>query len=79
MFLHLSVILFRGGLCQGRVSVQGGGLYLGGSVQGGHCPGDLPLPSYGNERAVQILLECILQVSHFSYWNAFFRVPTFLD
>ena len=53
------------------VSVQGGGLCLGGSlsrgvsVQGGWglCQGD-PLPRqrppYGNERAVRILLECIL-------------------
>ena len=49
-----------------EVSVQGvsvqGGLYLGVSVQGGFLSrGSLSgRPPYGNERAVCILLECIL-------------------
>ena len=42
------------GLCPGGVSVpQGSGLCPGGCL----CHGD---PPYGNERAVRILLECIL-------------------
>ena len=41
-----------GGLCPGDVCLRGGGLCLGGL-----CHGDSP---YGNERAVRILLECIL-------------------
>ena len=63
MFLHLSVILFteRGlrpwGLCLGRVSVQGRSLSREGLCPGRVCHGDLP---YGKERAVRILLECIL-------------------
>ena len=65
MFLHLSVILVTGGLCRrlGRgVSVQEGlcrkgwdcpgGLCSGGSVQGD--------PRTVEERALRILLECIL-------------------
>ena len=56
-----------GCLCLGG-SVQGG-LCLGVSVWGSLCPGGLcaggspspaQRPSYGNERAVRILLECIL-------------------
>ena len=69
MFLHLSVILFRGGgalssgslsggvsvqVSRGRVSVPGV------SVQGGSLPRRPPTPLYGNEWAVCILLECIL-------------------
>ena len=76
------MILFGGG----GVSVQGGGLCPGGwslsgggSVQRGHCPGDLPLPSYGNERAVQILLECILQGSHFSGLTKFHDISRFFS
>ena len=50
-----------GGLCQ-RVSVRGvsvqDGLCLGGSLSGRHL--DRDSPPYGNERAVHILLECIL-------------------
>ena len=42
----------RGGLCSGGVSVRGG-LCLGGSLLG-------RTPPYSNERAVRILLECIL-------------------
>ena len=56
MFLHVSVILFTGGsrfLCRGGLRPTGGVV----SVRGGLCHGD---PSYGNERAVRILLECIL-------------------
>ena len=78
MFLHMSVKLFTGrgslsgGLCPGGcgvsipgVSVQGVSLPGGVSVWGGLCPGGLYYgdPPYGNERAVRILLECIL-VSH---------------
>ena len=47
--------LCPGGLCLG-VSVQGS-LSGGGLCLGGLCQGDLP---YGKERAVRILLECIL-------------------
>ena len=39
------------------VSVQGGSLPRGVSIQGGLCHGH---PPYGNERAVRILLECII-------------------
>ena len=71
MFLHMPVILFTGGglgLRPGGVSIPGVyvpvGLCPGGvSVQGGLCPGGLchgDPPPYGNERAVRILLECIL-------------------
>ena len=63
----------EGGLCPGGslgVSVQGeslsreglcpgGGLCLGVSVQGGSLSGR---PPYSNERAVRILLECILAI-----------------
>ena len=94
-FLHLSVIMFTGGvsvpagttghMTRGSLSrwSGGGGLCLGVSVQEGFCLGDLcpgglckvgslsrgsllGRPSrtetapYGNERAVRILLECIL-------------------
>ena len=51
----------HGDLCPGRgVSAQGG-LCSG----GGLCPGGVSVretPKYGNERAVRILLECILVV-----------------
>ena len=74
MFLHLSATLFTGegslssggvgvgsvqprGLCPaGGVSVQQGGLCLGGSLSG--------RPPYGKERAVRILLECVLVVEN---------------
>ena len=65
MFLHMSVILFTGGvLCPGR-----GGLCQGGSLTGGLCPGGSlskgglcqgDPPPYGKEREVRILLEYIL-------------------
>ena len=60
--------LSRGSLVRG-ISVKGGGsLWPGESLaswvsgQGGLCPGGLCQgdPSYGKERAVRILLECIL-------------------
>ena len=69
MFLHVSVILFTGGV---SVSVLGGGgLCPGGSLSGGgggSVQGEgsvwrvsvMETPPYGNERAVRILLECIL-------------------
>ena len=67
MFLHVSVILFTGGV---SVSVlEGGGLCPGGSLSGGALSRGWALsggslswrpPPYGNERAVRILLECIL-------------------
>ena len=57
-----------GGLCPGE-SLSGGlclgGLCLGVSVQGALCqgdPADRDPPTYGNEQAVRILLECILLV-----------------
>ena len=63
-------IFVQGDLCPGGVSVQGslcpgalcpgGGLCLGVSVQGGSLAGR---PPYSNERAVRILLECILAIS----------------
>ena len=57
-----------GGLCRGGGSVRRGFLSGGFSVPGGLCLvgvyvlGDLcpGRPPYGNERAVRILLECIL-------------------
>ena len=65
IFLHVSVILFTGGGC-----LHPGGLFpgeglcpLGGSLSRGVCLGGVSVmgtPSYGNERAVRILLECIL-------------------
>ena len=52
-----------------HVTLPGGSLSRAVSVQGGLCPGGLfPVwgglcfPPYGNERAVRILLECILVV-----------------
>ena len=67
----MSVILFTGGrglcprgFCSGAVSVQGvsvqrGGLCPGESLSGGSlCQGRLP--PHSEERAVRILLECIL-------------------
>ena len=59
MFLYLCIILF-GGLCQGGLCPEWGlclGESLSGSVQGVLCEGD---PLHGKERAVRILLECIL-------------------
>ena len=60
MFLHVSVILFTGGV---SVSVPGGAsvpgvLHLRGSLSLGVSV--MESPPYGNERAVHILLECIL-------------------
>ena len=56
--------LSRGVSVQEGVSVQGGSLSRVVSVQGVLCPGRLPPPDrdslYGEERAVRILLECIL-------------------
>ena len=50
---------FKGGSPSRGVSVQGAlcpeGLYAGRGV----CPGETETSSYGNERAVRILLECI--------------------
>ena len=46
-----------GGLCPREWSLVQGGLCPGSLVQGGLCHRD---PPYGNERAVRILLECIL-------------------
>ena len=78
MFLHLCVILFRGGLCPWGVSVRGvsvqmGGLFPdGGSVQMGvslqrGLLGRYPLPQYGNKRVVHILLECTLVFAFFHF------------
>ena len=67
MFLHLCVILFTGGYLS-----EGGGLYVGVSVRVGSlsrgrglCQGD---PPYGKERAVRILLECILVIYFAGIW-----------
>ena len=62
MFLHLCVILFtvEGGLCP---SMPHRSHDQGESVGGGVSVREIPqteTPSYGNERAVRILLECIL-------------------
>ena len=69
MFLHVSVILFTGGsrsLSMGGLC-PGGGLCQGVSLSGrGLCHGD---PTYGNEQAVRILLECILIVQIFFVEN----------
>ena len=62
----------QGGLCRG--SLSGGSLSMGisvwgVSVHGGLCPGGLclgdPPPPYGNERAVRILLGCILDSDYY--------------
>ena len=64
MFLHLSVILFTGGVSvQGGVSVHGGVFVQGGLCLGGFYQGD-PSP-YIDVRAVGILLECILVTYYF--------------
>ena len=72
MFSYVSVILFTGGswsLSWGEGDLCPGGSLSGGvSVWGGLCPGRVSVwgsmswrpPPYGNERAVRILLECIL-------------------
>ena len=58
--------LSRGSLSRG-LSVQGdvcpGGLCPGGLCPGGSLLGNPLPPSYGNERAVRILLECIIVYS----------------
>ena len=54
-----------GGLCPGDLCPGGlcpGGLYLGVSVQWGSLS---KTPPYGKERAVRILLECILVMFYF--------------
>ena len=62
MFLHLCVILFTGrslsggSLSRGALCPGGGGVSV--QVGGGSLSGRLPL--YDTERAVRILLECIL-------------------
>ena len=72
----LSGGLCPGGLCPGsslsRGSLSRGGLYLGVSVQGGFLSrGSLSgKPPYGNERAVRILLECILVSKFLSILNS---------
>ena len=65
MFLHLSVILFTGGGSRWVYLGGGeGGLCPGGSLSGeGLCQED---PPYGKERAVRILLECILVILMFT-------------
>ena len=54
--------LFRGGLCPEGVSLQGRGSLSRGSLSGQSLSGGslLGRPRYSNERAVRILLECIL-------------------
>ena len=75
MFLHLSVILFTGGgVSVWGVSIQGS-LWLQGGVS--DCRGSLLgryLP-YSKERAVRILLECILVwlMSAISWQKIYFR------
>ena len=72
------------GICPGgylsRGSLSGGALCLGGvSVQGGLCQGDpLDRPPYGKERAVRILLECILVTSSIRTLRQSFRVNTYI-
>ena len=64
MYLHLSVILFTGGKSLSRgVSVGGGGC-PGDLYSGGLCHGDPP-PRMVEERALRILLECILVLELF--------------
>ena len=75
MFLHLSVILFTGrvsvqvgGLCPKVGLCPEGSLCpeVGLCPEGGLCPGGVSVqgglsdPPYGKEKAVHILLECIL-------------------
>ena len=54
--------LSRGGLCRGSLSM--GISVWGVSVHEGLCLGDPP-PPYGNERAVRILLGCILDSDYY--------------
>ena len=64
MFLHLSVILFRGGVSQHAMGQT-------------HPPGQTPPPILRdtvNKRAVRILLECILVSLMFSLWCRFLLV-----
>ena len=52
-------------LCPGGSPSQGEDLCPGGSLSGGGSVRKTPL--YGNERAVRILLECILVTNEFNY------------
>ena len=66
-FLQVSVILFTGGSQSLSWGVPEGAPLPGGvSIQGGLCPGGLCHgdPPYGNERAVRILLKCILVINN---------------
>ena len=55
-----------GGLCLGRGSLsRGGGSLSGGSLLETPLDRDPPPSPYGNERAVRILLECILVKENF--------------
>ena len=71
MFLHLSIILFKGGgggYCIQRRGLHPGGQHLRGSAFRGRV-GKTPFPhrilqDTVNERAVHILLECILVSLH---------------
>ena len=56
MFLHLCVILFTGGVCIRGASASKGGV----CIQDGFCPPCQILHYTVIERAVRILLECIL-------------------
>ena len=68
---HAPQVTWPGGSLSGGSLSKGlcpGGSLSGGSLSGGLCPGRVSLsrgsllgrPPYGNERAVRILLECIL-------------------
>ena len=63
IFSQACLSVHGGCLCPGGgVSVKGGSLSRGGSLSGGSLPRE-PLsgrPPYGKERAVRILLDCIL-------------------
>ena len=57
--LCLGGVSAEGDLCPGRVSVWGGSLSMGVSVEGGVSVREIP-PAYGSEWAVHILPECIV-------------------
>ena len=65
MFLHMSVYMGNWGLCMMSILIRlSGPMFLRGglSLVRVFVPGSLSRqrPSYGEERAVRILLECIL-------------------
>ena len=69
----LSTVGFRSLSGGGGFFVQGGSLAGGGS----HCPKRSP-PPYGKERAVRILLECILDLIKAMFSSILYFATTYL-